>query len=657
MRLVFLLWFAVVAFYLTGALSATRFQGVASVQPDTLLYCQAARRIVEGFPFSFSCGEVATTGTTTILYPFLLAIPYALGATGSDLIAAGFVLNSIFFLIFLLAWAKIFELIVPEDGTRLLATLMVALSGQVAFCALAQSDMGLWMAASSILLLGVVRKRRWLYGTMLVVGPWLRPEGIMCIIVFSTFVFVRAIVSRKIHRKDWLLLSVSVLSVLGVFALNYFLTGACQFSSVASKGYIKNNTLWEAIPYVAQDCLKIVRELALGMADTFPREFFAIPLIGGFLLILGAIVHDWSRDSSISLCACILVAAGDILVVSNSGWQNTNMDRYLVWLMPVAVLFIAEGCHIVNLRVNGCARIILPGLLIIYTISAAVVIGCKYRTAGVLTESNRKFAVECDGVMESSASVGTFCPCGLSYDFSDRRLRSLSGIYSPEFRQKSFFSRFEVLKNNKDARFDYWIVESDTLPWMSEETRRKLIGDTLLVGPKGIELRKANWQIYDNSSTNQCFIPHGQGLTCQVIVGDDESEKKYGYEVIDRYGRTSSELFLECYEAGKDSVFESSRLVIGGVRMSVPLVPQKDVTLVVRAKMSVEGLGKIYKFAEKFGFNLEIDGVVVGLQHSKLQTDGFTDCSFTIPGSYIRNGTTCVGILGDHLSCRYWFYQ
>ena len=54
----------IAVYYLMGA--TIRSDGAMAIaQPDTLLYCQAARRIVEGAPFSFSAGTAVSTGTTS----------------------------------------------------------------------------------------------------------------------------------------------------------------------------------------------------------------------------------------------------------------------------------------------------------------------------------------------------------------------------------------------------------------------------------------------------------------------------------------------------------------------------------------------------------------------------------------------------------------
>ena len=54
----------IACYYVAGAV-VRGDGGLAIAQPDTLLYSQAARRIAEGFPFSFSEGTAASTGTTS----------------------------------------------------------------------------------------------------------------------------------------------------------------------------------------------------------------------------------------------------------------------------------------------------------------------------------------------------------------------------------------------------------------------------------------------------------------------------------------------------------------------------------------------------------------------------------------------------------------
>ena len=160
----------IAAYYVSGML-ATQDGCMAVPQPDTLLYCQAARRIVDAHPFSFSEGTAVSTGTTSILYPFLLAVPYALGATGDSLLTAGFLLNAAFYLVFLLGWGVAILEWVEEQRPRLVAMLLLSLAGQPAYCCMAQSDIGCWLAVSGLLAAGLARGRFLFYGPMLLLAP------------------------------------------------------------------------------------------------------------------------------------------------------------------------------------------------------------------------------------------------------------------------------------------------------------------------------------------------------------------------------------------------------------------------------------------------------------------------------------------------------
>src|SRR5574344_1294522 len=134
----------IAGYFIAGSMA--RIDGIMAVpQPDTLLYCQSARRIVEGNPFSMFPGTAMSTGNTTILYPFVLSIPYALGATGDTLLTAGFFLNALFYLIFLFGWGLAIWSLITKPVPRLVAALLIALSNQSAYCACAQSDTGMWM--------------------------------------------------------------------------------------------------------------------------------------------------------------------------------------------------------------------------------------------------------------------------------------------------------------------------------------------------------------------------------------------------------------------------------------------------------------------------------------------------------------------------------
>ena len=342
----------IASYYLAG-MFASPDGNMAVPQPDTLLYCQAARRIVEGHPFSFSEGTAVSTGTTSVLYPFILAIPYALGAMGDSLFMAGFWLNALFYLIFLFGWGQAFGQWLKNPYARFLAVILLALSGQPAICAMAQSDIGFWMAASALLAWGLAVNKPSLYGPVLILAPWIRPEGMVCVIAFGIMLCASALFRRKDESRGrmyvlWTILVLSIISLSGVFLLNYALTGQAQFSSVAYKGYFKVMPFVKAFYNTAGDFWKMTKEILFSLAGGFPRTLYAFPLLGGLLCIIGIFCYPWRESKNPSrLILLLLASGGGFITVAYSGWQNTNLDRYLAWIIPLIILFTAYGIAMV----------------------------------------------------------------------------------------------------------------------------------------------------------------------------------------------------------------------------------------------------------------------------------------------------------------------
>ena len=374
----------VAGYYLAGML-ASADGNMAVPQPDTLLYCQAARRIVEGHPFSFSTGTAVSTGTTSVLYPFILAIPYAFGATGDALFMASFWLNALFYLVFLFGWGHALWHWLEHPWARLAATLLLALSGQPAFCAMAQSDIGCWMAASALLAWGLAANKPALYSPVLILAPWIRPEGMVCVMAFGMILFFRSWLDHK--RKspckthgDWAILGLSILSIVGVFALNYALTGHAQFSSVANKGYFKAFPFSAAVIRTANDVLQILNAYLFGLSTSSPRQFIFPVLLTAVFIWIGVLAYPWRQSKVQGLCVMLIAVTGGMLTVAQSGWQGTNFDRYLAWNFPFYIIFLAEGLTAFARRSrHNIPRAFIPSVVFFsFFIGTAFVSACQF---------------------------------------------------------------------------------------------------------------------------------------------------------------------------------------------------------------------------------------------------------------------------------------
>lgn len=654
----------VVCYYI-AALIASPDGAMPIPQPDTLLYSQAARRIVEGAPFSFSPGSAPSTGTTSVLYPFVLAIPYALGFTGDSFLAAGFWLNAIFYLVFLFGWSVAISNWVADGRARNLAFVLLSLTGQPAYAALAQSDTGLWMAISAMMLASLSAGWFWPFAVLLVISPWVRPEGVFCGMAF----FAVAMFARRGDRsKRELILAVPfVLSVIGVFALNYLLTGQAQFESVANKGFFKQQVFSAAVGSTMTECVVMFREVVLSLALEIPRSLYAIPVLGGGLILLGVYAHDWNRSNAWRQVAWLCAFVLSFLSVAQSQWQGTNMDRYLAWMMPMLTVFMAEGAVCVSSRLkdNHLLRMI-PSAVVLYALGASFVYVCIFHSVSSLTDRRRAFVKMCDSVMEDGARIGSFNEGGLVYFMDNRSIANLSGVYSPEFKYMSVAERMEDLKRNSDKRFDYWMLIEELSALRDGDFSEQTFGPCVLAGPGSFALHKATWSAFDAGNVAP-LAKEGETLVSRLDVGYPPDEKAAKYEVIDRYSRPAAQPFFLCAKDTQGRVIiDAGRVIVGGDSFDVRLVPGCDARVVMRSISTASATihGELIrtqtvrgKIPETFSMNVAVDGQIIEKVTLKCDQKWFSEAEFTIPGSAITKEVSRISLLGDHIPCGYWFYQ
>ena len=662
-------------YYIAGA--TVRSDGAMAIaQPDTLLYCQAARRIVEGAPFSYSAGTAACTGTTSVIYPFILAVPYALGLKGDLLVTAGFVLNAAFYLIFLLGWCSLAcRIFAGCPAGRFLSVALVATFGPFAYCALAQSDIGLWMAVSAWLAYGLYCDRKHIYVPLLLLAPWVRPEGMIVALSVVGFATLKWLIGSRRVSRDLLLNLLILSSVVGVFALNYAITGECQFSSVAHKGHFKNLSFTSAAYASAIDLMRIAKAYLLGLPQNAPRDFCFLPLIGAACMWIGLFARRWS-DVSWREFSWYLAMAGGIATVATSGWQNTNLDRYLIWIMPVLILYMAHGANalavgiwqlVVPMDHNGRARspsAPIPAILLLaFNLVMAVVFVWIFRHSSAGADASRNFAARCEEVMPKGASIGTWGDSGMAYSFSNRRLAHLSGIYSPEFMGSSAAAKIGILKNEPETRFDYWFCKASDRNSLYCGNPDVMAGEVVLAGSPGFELRKADWKAYD--AALKCCWNGSPQLVARIDVAYDRDEKACGYEALTR---DDYPLFAPFVSVGKlkgANIVECGRFLLGGDAMMVPLVPGKDVHVVMRTALKCSAsvwreLGherSDFTFKSPMRLKVLVDGAEADDVGFPVAEGDFCDAHFVIAGKAITTATPRLTFLGEHVAFCYWFFQ
>ena len=672
--LLFVLGFLQIAGYWFSGAMVNGPGPLAIPQPDTLLYLQTARRVAEGHPFSYTVGSAPCTGTTSVLHQFVLAPFYLLGAKDEALVTAGFVLNAFFYLVFLAGWGCVIWRSVEDHLAKWLAGAGLALFGQVAYSAMAQSDIGMWLAVSAILAAGLATGRRGIFACALLVGPWVRPEGMVCAIAFLMVLVAHAVWTRIVpsgeaddtddfgRSSDWVLAFAGIASVVGVFALNWALTGHAQFSSVVNKGYFTQHPFSKALHFAACDMLTIVRSIAFGVSMSPPRQFYFIPVVGGVLVWIGVFAHKWRRGTFWREAVYLLAVAGGLWTVATSGWQNTNVDRYIAWAMPPLVLLSAEGAAFAFAKLRRfSAAPVIPLAQLLFAAGASMSFWALFHSASFESDQLMKFGRELNRRLPEGASVGLTGYSGLAYPMCGRRIVSINGIYSPELSAKTPNGNLESLKHNPSARFDYWLFAGDD---RFADGFIEMQGVEFANGPEGISVRRAEWSAFDHAAA----VPDsgGKQLVWRVDVGYEPDETNAGYEIESRFGMRNPESVSRVDDLNGEKAFECGCVVYGCDSAYVPLAPGKDCRIVMRTARaetaSVSGMlgpsvRRKFEFVSPIRLNIAVDGETVLTASAEVAEKGFSDVVIEIPGSAIKNSPCRISFLGDHIAYAYWFFQ
>ncbi len=682
----------ILAYYFVGSMLTPHQFSVACPQPDTLLYCQSAKQIAHGQPFIFSPGEAPSTGCTSHLYPFLLAVPYLLGMHGATLLLGGFILNALLYLAFLYAWHHIFEELLEDDRVRLCASVLLGLFGQSACCAFGQTDTGLIMAVTAGVFAAWLKGRRLLFGILLAISPWCRPEGMMLIAAFG-FVFVYSFIrlfvysssrqpeaSHENHSSlvtrhsslahgDFIAVCVAALSAVGVFVFNYFLTGQFQFHSVEFKGYFGNLPLADAVLATMIDFLAMIRQLMFGQpAGSIAREVYIVPFLGALLGWAGVLTFNW-RERGVSIACWLLACLLSLYSVASSGWQGTNFDRYLAWLLPTGLLFVSHTIGKVSeWTKNGIrcemAALIPISLQFVYAVAA---VGWFAKGSRLAQLDYDTYVAMNEVIASTKGDVGGAFSVASAYLFDGRRTRHLRGYYSPAFRVRETICNLEVIKHEPDTRFDYWLAKTPK-PELSDWDATILAEKQVFQGMNQFSLWKTDWTLLD-AALNPCATNapiEGLTISDSVDVGYMRDEKHTDFSVNYRLPSLSYLAFAMAGECHGTRIVDVGRAVIGWADMRVRLKPGMDAIVVLRTASRAEGVrANIYAPPQMMSLkpNLKLNVFVDGKRVASVQTtlddgDGkFSEVTFRIPGGAILNETSLVQIFGDHLAFGYWFYQ
>ncbi len=339
------------AFY--GSMMAETSGEWSAPLDDVFIHFDYARSIAQGHPFEWSPGNGYSSGNTSILYPFVLAIGYLSGFTGQTLMLWAAVIAATCVFGILLACRSVFFLgVIGGDWGRIGAYLLPPI-----FLGLGALDWSLWSGMEVSFFLGLwavalaasheldvaprskIARRAWLFGAAGAILVLTRPEAVSTIGIFA---LASSITIWKKTRFTsalgaFLRCVVPAACIVVVQALlNRALTGEFSASGAIVKLAVNS-------PFLTSDekLADYIFNLKYSVLRNTEYHFTDVPAFGMLIpaLALAAVAVKETRRAGLILWGQI---AGWLLLTAFNGqvrWQN---ERYtmpaVAWLLVAATL-------------------------------------------------------------------------------------------------------------------------------------------------------------------------------------------------------------------------------------------------------------------------------------------------------------------------------
>ncbi len=678
---------AVVASFLGLMLWATEGHFVAQVS-DLYVVAQYARALAEGHPFQYNAGELATSGSTSLLHTVVLGLAHAIGFRGEGLVAFAVLLGAACYLASLPLAARVAERLAgPREGH--LAALLVALSGPVVWGYLYGSDI------APFLFLALLVLERWLAFCAGAPVLWLavagallalcRPEGLPIGLAMALAGRWRTAATRTDARWLWLPLASGV----AVLMLQRAFTGSWLSTSVAETALLPNYGPVESLAVATEYGIGVLRGLLLGLyppdvAIGFAQgeaAYFFPPL--ALVLVLVAVARPEAALAVPARLWLVLV----LLVFALTGptvFMGVHFNRYLMWAFPGLLAFAAAGLGVLarlvarddahldrNLFLSGAALCLLLGALSTAHFAAvyAQLAGSTWRREIPMAAFIRDQLPKGVAIANAASSV--------EYLTGHRNL-NLHGVTSPGFAGGRTAEReagmFESLGRIPAAERPPYILLTRS-GRAGSELLQALAPDPPLFATTSFEddllLHSASWGVLDGGEEpvieSSSAAVSGLQLADRLDVCDPQDEAAHGYAFSSRRGElliAGSVAIGPLGEgAGARPLADAGRLVLGGESFRVRTRAGRDLVVVMRSRSSI--VARSLRASGGLAVEVAVPriGLVVhaaGRDVAKLVADnapGWNEHVLRVPQDAVGEGFTQLQLDGRYAAFHYWFYQ
>lgn len=382
---------------------------------DAYIHFQYARQIATGDPYVYNPGDPPTSGATSFIYPYLLAIGYALGFTGLNL---GLWAMGIGVLSFLVSVWLVVLIARAKDAPHWLAFVVgitFAVSGPISWHFLSGMETGLIVTLVLASLYSFVTGQVGFFITATTLLALTRPEGsimaVIAAILMGTHLWLTrpwpAITQKKdanVWPKNRLLwLVIPLLAILVQPLVNWTVTGSLSASGTQAK------SIFGTIPFYWDDVLgriwsnwtRMWREFATGTSGAYTPVIVApLAIIGLANLFVrrrkdeGLIAKTPDVAAGILIFAWFVVVSAAISTLDTAFWHFKRYQTPLVALLyPLAAWGIVALWEALR-RHLGSPQKTMIGL----SGSALVIVGLVGMAIPTAFEFHRLYKVNVDNI-------------------------------------------------------------------------------------------------------------------------------------------------------------------------------------------------------------------------------------------------------------------
>ena len=669
---------------------------------DSFIYLQYARAIAAGHPFVYTPGNGATTGATSLLWPFLLlpthmahlgptvAIAWALALGAMALVASVFLI------------ARLGRMLAGTAGMLIAAALFLG-NPFLLWGYMSGMEIGLYatvLLAALVLYLrereqGVFPRLRWL----LFLLAMSRPEGAVLSGVLGLVMAYdrwRAVRSGSLPRfwSPWILLPFAAAAF--PFLVNLAISGAIESTSSQAKSIFA-----EPHPDIRRrfllDSPKVWLSIVKSYLSWLQLEPGAIMVprywIPSALVLVSFVVFSFlpRRRPWADGRVMLFLFPAAVLVDSLPVAWSVHFYRYQQGFYPVVLACLAAGIA----RAATLAWIRLPRP-IGAPLAVLIVIVPLWAWSPNATDGYDRvvqfYGHNCENILHQQVKVGRWIdrnlPRGAVVGMNDagaiayygnRHTVDMLGLTTEGFAlayRSGIGCMFEKLRRLPQGRLPtYFAIYPEWFPYLKSsgvlgpEIFRAHLGYNTICGEDDKVVYPANW--IDVTPADSLVLPHPEIAAARrsdafdLAWLDDEKDhawKAYGYEYDEKRATWKSrpsvllrDVLRQYAYADRPTrpITDAGRKVFGWERFRLSATPGKDATLIMRSDAW---------YASRLF--VKVDGKAAGMWTIARSETAWVEPAFHIPGALIARERPEIEIRredprdgGDYAPFHYWLYQ